>query len=239
MNTLRNHFIKASLISQEPVPPVPSLPEYYIQYTSTGGKIDPRYSNVFGSTIIGNYYDDYYNCYFITYDSPIMYIGDSAFSTRSSLTSITIPDGVTSIGERAFYICESLTSVVIPDSVTEIGGWAFCRCPSLTSITIPNGVTSIEQYTFNGCDSLSSVTIPNSVTSIGKGAFQYCESLASIVIPENVTNIGEWAFERCTSLTSITFNGTKAQWNAITKGTYWRKSVPATVIRCTDGKVTL
>ena len=216
MNTLRNHFIKASLISQEPVPPVPSLPEYYIQYTSTGGKIDPHYSNVFGSTIIGNYYDDYYNCYFITYDSPIMYIG-----------------------ERAFYICESLTSVVIPDSVTEIGGWAFCRCPSLTSITIPNGVTSIEQYTFNGCSSLTSVTIPNSVTSIGDGAFQYCESLASIVIPENVTNIGGWAFERCTSLTSITFNGTKAQWNAITKGTDWRKSVPATVIRCTDGKVTL
>ena len=67
------------------------------------------------------------------------------------MSSIVIPDGVTSIGSSAFYYCSSLSSIVIPDSVTSIGSSAFYNCSSLSSIVIPNGVTSIESYTFNGC----------------------------------------------------------------------------------------
>ena len=78
---------------------------------------------------------------------------------------------VTSIGDRAFSNCSSLTSVTIPDGVTSIGSSAFSSCYSLTSVTIPDSVTSIGSYAFSGCSSLTSITIPNSVTSIGGSAF--------------------------------------------------------------------
>ena len=132
-------------------------------------------------------------------------IGSSAFSGCSSLTSITIPDSVTSIGEGAFYDCRSLTSITIPDSVTSIGDWAFYYCSSLTSITIPDSVTSIGEGAFFGCSSLASITIPDSVTSIGSSAFHDCRSLTSITIPDSVTTIGDWAFYYCSSLTSVNF----------------------------------
>ncbi len=92
----------------------------------------------------------------------------------SDLTSITIPNSVTSIGDHAFGYCSGLTSITIPNSVTSIGRGAFQNCSGLTSITIPNGVTSIGNYAFSDCSGLTSITIPNSVTSIGNDAFYYC-----------------------------------------------------------------
>ena len=62
-------------------------------------------------------------------------IGSYAFRGCSSLSSVTIGNGVTSIGHEAFYGCTSLTSVTIPDSVTSIGWYAFYNCTSLTSVT--------------------------------------------------------------------------------------------------------
>ena len=104
-------------------------------------------------------------------------IGDYAFRGCSSLTSVTIPNGVTSIGQRTFYDCSSLTSITIPDSVKSIGSYAFYDCSSLTSVTIPNSVTSIGYEAFSGCSSLTSITIPDSVTGIGSYAFSGCNNL--------------------------------------------------------------
>ena len=59
---------------------------------------------------------------------PTVAIGDNAFFSKSTLTSVTIPDSVTSIGDQAFYNCSGLTSVSIPDSVTSIGNQAFLLC---------------------------------------------------------------------------------------------------------------
>ncbi|MEE0947855.1 MAG: leucine-rich repeat protein, partial [Bacteroidales bacterium] len=133
-------------------------------------------------------------------------IGNSAFSSCSGLTSITIPNSVTSIGSGTFYGCSGLTSVTFEDnsSLDSIGNYAFEDCSGLTSITIPNSVTSIGNSAFYNCSGLSSITIPNSITSIEYGTFSGCSGLASITLPNSVTSIGNNAFNGCSGLTSIT-----------------------------------
>ena len=150
----------------------------------------------------------------ITIPDSVTSIGSYAFQYCTSLTSITIPDSVTSISAWAFWDCTNLTSITIPDSVTSIGANAFRDCTSLTSITIPDSVTSIDIGTFMYCTSLTSITIPDSVTSIGTYAFYYCASLTSVTIPDSVRRIGGEAFN-CTSLTTVYYEGTVAEWNAI------------------------
>ena len=93
---------------------------------------------------------------------------------------------VMTIGEYAFFVCLELTSVEIPNSVTSIGGGAFCECKGLTSVEIPDGVSSIGDWTFYGCKDLTSVEIPDSVTSIGEYAFYDCVELTSVEIPDSV-----------------------------------------------------
>ena len=177
---------------------------------------------LFGQTVDPNRDNNYY-VRDIRLGSSVTSIGHCAFVNCFSLTSITIPEGVTSIYD-AFKNCYSLTSITIPEGVTSIGGAfmncsslisiaipegvtiiddAFMDCSSLTSITIPEGVTSIDDA-FKNCYSLTSITIPEGVTSIGNNAFQNCRSLTSITIPEGVTSIGNNAFQNCYSLTSIT-----------------------------------
>ncbi len=141
-------------------------------------------------------------------------IGSWAFAYRG-LTSVTIPNSVTSIGWGAFRYCSSLTSVTIPNSVTSIEQDAFIGCTGLTSISVAsgnskysssNGVlfnyskTTLIQYPGGKSGSYS---IPNSVTSIGSEAFYKCTGLTSVTIPNSVTSIGWNAFSGCSSLTSI------------------------------------
>lgn len=140
----------------------------------------------------------------ITIPEGVTSIGNSAFYSCSSLTSITIPEGVTSIGDSAFYHCRGLSSITIPEGVTSIGDSAFYYCSSLTSITIPEGVKSIGNYAFYNCTLLTSITIPEGVTSIGEYAFFKCSGLSSLIIPNGVTSIGNSAFKDCTALTNVT-----------------------------------
>ena len=141
-------------------------------------------------------------------------IAGSAFGGCSDLTSIFIPNSVTSIGEKAFIGCSGLNSIVIENGNSNYDSRNNCNAiiekSSNTLITgckntaIPNSVASIDDYAFYNCSGLTSVTIPNSVASIGYCAFSYCSGLTSVTIPNSVTSIGDQAFYGCTGLTSVT-----------------------------------
>lgn len=125
------------------------------------------------------------------------------FCGCSKLTSITLPETVTSIGRSTFDGCSALTAINIPNSVTSIGQYAFSGCSALTSIKIPNAVTKIDEYTFNGCSKLASITLSDALTSIGQYAFQSCSALTAISIPNTVNYIGLYAFQYCSALSTI------------------------------------
>lgn len=155
------------------------------------------------------------------------------YSYRASIKTVSIANGVKSIGDYAFCYCTGLTSVTVPDSVTSIGTKAFentpwynsqpdgviyivniaygykGNMPENTVVVIKSGIKYIENYAFNNCRSLTCITIPDSVTDIGNGAFSGCTGLTSVSIGCNskLTSIGELAFSNCCLLSEITIPG--------------------------------
>ena len=125
------------------------------------------------------------------------------YDYRSSITTVTIEDGVTSIGNYAFFDCDGLTSVTIPNSVTSIGIRSFSNCKSLATITIGTGVTTIGTRAFSGCSGLTSITMSESLISIGNTAFWKCTGLTSITIPQSVTTISSSAFFGCSGINNF------------------------------------
>ena len=132
-------------------------------------------------------------------------IGETAFGACSSLTSIVVPEGITTIEFQMFHSCGNLASVTLPESLTSIGNNTFVNCSSLTSIVIPDGVTSIGDNAFYNCDRLASIFIPDNVVRIGNSAFEGCTSLAAVFTQENskLEEIGDYAFYDCNQLASI------------------------------------
>ncbi len=151
-------------------------------------------------------------------------IGHAAFE-RSAVTSVTIPDSVTSIHDSAFAYCSSLTNISIPNSVTAIGSFAFEGCTKLESITLPSSLSSISESLFFGCSQLTTIHIPDFVSSIQPYAFNDCRNLETIRIPVSVTFIGDFAFDGCPSSMTVTYSGSKTQWDKII-GTYELLNIP-------------
>ena len=138
----------------------------------------------------------------VTYDGSEEYVGDvvippsveyngvtyqvttimpSTFFFCSKLTSVSLPEGLTSIRENAFHRCENLTSIILPKTLKIIGDDAFAYCTGLTSpLFIPNKVTSIGIRAFKGCQKISSITFGSSVKTIGEEAFYDCKGITSV-----------------------------------------------------------
>lgn len=157
-------------------------------------------------------------------DKPVTALNKSLFEGYSHITSLRLPDTVTTINARAFVRCgfESLTlptsltaiedfafnmchkleSIVIPPSVTQIGAGAFMDCPALQSITLPPNITKIAENAF--CESgIREIVIPDKVRTIDTCAFQGCGELTSITLPQNLKKIGYMAFMDCDSLKEL------------------------------------
>ena len=156
---------------------------------------------------------------FLCDDSNPLYYAHHLYSDENTeITSLIIPEGVTSIGWGTFIGCSELTSITIPSSVTSIGMLAFLYCTGLTKVIVPdiaawcgidfydNPLGKARHLYSNENTEITSLTIPSSVTSISSVAFRSCSGLTSVTIPSSVTSIGSSAFSYCTGLTSVTIS---------------------------------
>ena len=129
------------------------------------------------------------------------------YCSKAATGEIIVPNSVTSIESGVFSGCSNITSVTIPNSVTSmITSSAFKDCSNLISVTLPDGITIIGDYAFMGCSSLKSVIIPDNVTSIGESTFYGCSSLKSVTFGKNVTTMGRFVFRGCDKITNVIWN---------------------------------
>ena len=141
----------------------------------------------------------------VTIPEGVVAVDDYAFCGASSIESISFPSTLTYIGTYSFYENASLAEVVIPEGVTELPDYAFAACESLANIEFGSNITSLGYGVFSDCYSLPEVTIPNTVTSLGGSAFENCYELAKVVVGEGVSEIQNATFASCVSLNDITF----------------------------------
>ena len=158
------------------------------------------------------------------YNGTLTLTPEMIYPYRETLSEAIIHKDVDGIGSQAFYNCTSLTNVTIQDGLEFISSYAFSNCPSLETINIPNSVTSIQTGAFEGCTSLpvennvryadtyvvgatdktlTTYTLKSGTRFIGGQAFQKCTNLTSITIPNSVIYIDYSAFNGCTSLTTV------------------------------------
>lgn len=172
---------------------------------------------------------------------PVTAISVGAFYL-STITSIEVPDSVTSIGEMAFLGCTSLKSVKLSTRVAKIDKNAFGSCSALQEIQVAkdnpnfsslNGVLySKKQDTlviYPAAKTDAAYIIPSNVTSVAMYAFSENPYLETLTIPNSLIKVGDSAFYNCKNLRAVSYNGTEEEWNQITIGLLNEKLTGATI----------
>lgn len=121
-------------------------------------------------------------------------IGEKAFFGKISLTSVTIPEGITYISDNAFSGCLFLEDVELPETLTYMGKECFTSCTALRNVKLSSSLSSLPERCFSSCTSLAEIDIPDSVVFIGAEAFFGCEDISGIFVPPTVEIIGDNAF---------------------------------------------
>lgn len=140
-------------------------------------------------------------------DATVTSIAPELFYGCSLIRKVSIPDSVVSLGQSAFESCVTLTSIKLPSSLKTIANYVFRGCNVLEDISLPDSLTSIGEYAFRACYLLKTIVIPNSVISIGTGVFEACQLLESVTLPATITVTPDWLFSSCSSLTHVVFKG--------------------------------
>jgi len=144
----------------------------------------------------------FYDCNVSSISLPasLQTIGNYAFYSNA-LTSVKLPDNgsLLSIGEGAFAGCSLLTSINIPEGITTISRYTFNNCSKLNNISLPSTLTTIKDYAFSGCSSLTSISLPIKLSTIGYEAF-YGSGLTELHLPAAIRSIGSYAFSNCSNL---------------------------------------
>ena len=130
-------------------------------------------------------------------------IGDGAFMNCSTLTSLTLPEGLESIGSYAF-AGTGLESLEIPDSVCVIGEGAMHHCESLSQVTLSAGLESLPLDVLYGCKSLRTLALPEGITTLTAGALRNLPNLTSLSLPDTLHTLEEYALADLTDLRSMT-----------------------------------
>lgn len=123
---------------------------------------------------------------------PVVKIGHQAFTRSSTITSVTLPDSVTSVASTAFYGCTALESVDLGASVVSIGSFAFAECESLSSVRLSPALTVIGDRAFQNDAQLTELILPGRLTSIGSKALNGT-GVSALHLPASLSEIGAQA----------------------------------------------
>ncbi len=183
-----------------------------VEYPATGGNI---YFNKLNGEVV-DCDDSVTGVNIPEYIGGVKVVGihDKAFSGKTNLIRVTLPDTIENIGTNhsislityngAFAECTNLKYINIPSSLKMIGINAFCGCKSLQSdINIPSGVVYIGQCAFADCESIKRVTDNAKVRYVAFWMFSGCTALTDVTLNDNIDYIGSNAFASCVNLKQI------------------------------------
>ena len=178
---------------------------------------------------------------YIIIPNSITTIGSAKFSPSSSddcyknLVGVTIPDSVVSIGASAFEGCSKLKELILHSSITVCSEYMCKNCTSLTYVSAKN-VQAVMDNAFSGCSSLSNIELDNVIAIYN--AFYGCSSLDSIKLPRTLQMLGNGSYAFYEDTHNIYFDGTKSEWENISKGNFWSRNLNvAYTVYCTDGNI--